>query len=129
MDRVKWFRLRALLERSKEEQETLEEEFTRTAASFHKSAEIWGCLAAESEAPGRKAYAEKQVDMYTALSNRCAMARETLPELLQKDLVKQEAKEAKEAERAKKLSASAEENAEDLWETLGKLASDIRSVN
>ncbi|KAJ7026207.1 hypothetical protein C8F04DRAFT_896642, partial [Mycena alexandri] len=60
LDRVKWFRYRALLERAKEEKETLEEEFSRAVLSFHKSAEIWRALATSAGGGGKRAYAEKQ---------------------------------------------------------------------
>ncbi|KAJ6534496.1 hypothetical protein DFH09DRAFT_1284231 [Mycena vulgaris] len=116
LDRVKWFRLRALLGRSTEERETLDEEFSCAVLWFHKTANIWRCLAAESEMPGRVAYAEKQADMYTELASRCFIARGTLSRILAADLKKQEAKESKEAARAKKVAATAEE---DEWDTLG----------
>ncbi|KAJ7123013.1 hypothetical protein C8R44DRAFT_876203 [Mycena epipterygia] len=118
LDHVKWFHLRALLDRSKEEHETLDEEFSRTIDSFHKSANIWRCLAKQGKAAGRNVYAEKQADMYSELASRCFIARRTLPQVLVADLKKQELKEAKEAEKAKKLLASVEESTEDLWETL-----------
>ncbi|KAJ6573571.1 hypothetical protein DFH09DRAFT_1277149 [Mycena vulgaris] len=119
LDRVKWFRLRALLGRSTEERETLDEEFSRAVLWFHKTANIWRSLAAESVMPGRVAYAEKQADMYTELASRCFIARGTLPHILAADLKKQEVKESKETARAKKVAATAEEDEEDLWDTLG----------
>ncbi|KAJ7438353.1 hypothetical protein FB451DRAFT_1570308 [Mycena latifolia] len=119
LDRVKWFRLRALLQRSIEERETLEEELARAVEWFHKTANIWRCLARETDKRGWIAYAEKQADMYTELASRCFIARGTLPKVLEADLRKQEAKEAREAKRAKMASTSPEEDEEDLWETLG----------
>ncbi len=122
VDRVRWFRLRALRDRAREERETLEEEFSRTCLSFHALSSRWKSLAEDTdpEKPGRRAYAEKQSTMYSELAERCFVARGTLGELLKQDLKKQEAKEAKEAARAQKIAASKEEQTEDLWETLGK---------
>jgi hypothetical protein len=122
VDRVKWFRLRALLERAKEERDILDEELDRAWQSFHKSAAIWKSMAAETETekPGRKAYGEKQCAMYHELAERCFIARGTLPKVLEDDLKKEQTKEAKEVARATIISASPEEDMEDLWETLSK---------
>ncbi|KAJ7777667.1 hypothetical protein DFH07DRAFT_766411 [Mycena maculata] len=125
MDRVKWFRVRALLQRSQEERETLEEEFGRAVESFHKSANIWSALAeGQKEKAGAQAYAEKQADMYRELASRCFIARGTLAQKVAEDLKKQQAKEAREAQRAQKTSTSREEE-EELWDTLSKV--DLRS--
>ncbi|KAJ7842511.1 hypothetical protein B0H13DRAFT_1909780 [Mycena leptocephala] len=79
LDRVKWFRLRALLERAKKEHDILDEEFDSAWQSFHRSAAAWKSMAAETETerPGRKAYGEKQYTMYHELVERCFIARGT----------------------------------------------------
>ncbi|KAJ7893761.1 hypothetical protein B0H13DRAFT_1886254 [Mycena leptocephala] len=102
LDRVKWFRLRALLERAKRSA-TFSTEFDHTWQSFHRTAAVWKSMAAETETekPGQKS------------------AQGTLPKVLANDLEKEQMKEAKEAARAKKISASPED-VEDLWETLSK---------
>ncbi|KAF7360834.1 hypothetical protein MSAN_01112700 [Mycena sanguinolenta] len=116
MDRVRWFRLRALLQRALEERETLLEEFARTRESFIKSATIWRALAEQKvkkedkqtdehedkdededeENRGKRAYASKQCAMYSELADRCFAAHGKLSILVAEDLAKQIAKEERE---------------------------------
>ncbi|KAF7367681.1 hypothetical protein MSAN_00831800 [Mycena sanguinolenta] len=118
LDRVKWFRDRALLQRAQEERETLEEEFSRTRVAFHSSARIWSALAEDASRPGRKAYAEKQSSMYSALAERCFVARGKLPVLVAADLEKKRKKEEAAAEKARLSNKSVEQEDEQLFDTL-----------
>ncbi|KAK6980667.1 hypothetical protein R3P38DRAFT_2579598 [Favolaschia claudopus] len=116
LERARWHRLRALLKRAEEEKETLEEEFQRTITAFGKMQDIWRSLAADAEEPGSKAYAEKQGSMYEELKDRCQKGLLSLPELIAKDLKKEEEKEAKEAEAARQKNNSPEQDEENFWD-------------
>ncbi|KAJ7238319.1 hypothetical protein B0H12DRAFT_995256, partial [Mycena haematopus] len=60
LERVKWFRDRALRDRAVEEVELLDEEFRRAIAWFEKSGTVWDTLGDEATQAGKKAYAYKQ---------------------------------------------------------------------
>ncbi|KAJ7275700.1 hypothetical protein C8J57DRAFT_1589774 [Mycena rebaudengoi] len=79
LQRVKWFRDRALFRRAMEEEETLQAEFERAIAAFSKSADIWALMADEAKAPGARAYACKHVTMYGRLAAECVKARAQAP--------------------------------------------------
>ncbi|KAF6750008.1 hypothetical protein DFP72DRAFT_851984 [Ephemerocybe angulata] len=67
MDRVKWFRDKAVRDRAQEEKEILEEEMKRVVASFRKYVSIWNELAIEprnSSIPGKSSYALRKVALY-----------------------------------------------------------------
>jgi hypothetical protein len=116
VERVKWFRDRALRDRAVEEVETLTEEFGRTIKSFRNNSRIWQAIAettaeegqtgaaAESDA-GWRAYAYKQAAMYGRFAAQCEEAWETLPALVLKD---ERAEEATAAEAAKSAQSALE---------------------
>jgi hypothetical protein len=75
VDRVKWFRARAIRDRAQEEKETLEEEFQRSAESFEKMSKVWMELAARNRGNmGAAAYASKQSVMYHKFAADCSDA-------------------------------------------------------
>ncbi|KAF6747941.1 hypothetical protein DFP72DRAFT_853943 [Ephemerocybe angulata] len=68
MDRVKWFRDKAVRDCAEEEKEILEEEMKRVVASFRKYADVWSHLAEEQrnkDVPGKASYALHKVALYT----------------------------------------------------------------
>ena len=71
MDRVKYFRDRALRDRAREEREILEEEFKRTIRSYDVLPTAWLGQAEKASSPGSKAYAHKQAAMLERLSKNC----------------------------------------------------------
>ncbi|KAJ3575541.1 hypothetical protein NP233_g1026 [Leucocoprinus birnbaumii] len=77
IERARWFRERALLERLREELEILNEEFRRTHVSFAKMEEVWTKLA-EGEHPnaGYAAYAHRHAAMYKRLAYQCSVTWE-----------------------------------------------------
>lgn len=81
MERVRWFRTRAALERRQEELEILDEEFRRTHLSFTKMNTIWKRIGERQFllrkvdhrlASGYKAFACRQAAMYAKLANATA---------------------------------------------------------
>ncbi|KAJ3558488.1 hypothetical protein NP233_g11498 [Leucocoprinus birnbaumii] len=60
LERVRWFRERAAVERLQEELEILEEEFRRVHRSFTRMNEVWTILATHSKSAGLSAYAPRQ---------------------------------------------------------------------
>lgn len=72
-------------------------------------------MAEETKREGARAYAAKQSAMFHKLATRCDAMRKNLPRVLADDLAKQEAKEAKEQEEARKKTASGSEKDEHLW--------------
>ncbi|TFK61666.1 hypothetical protein BDN72DRAFT_777997 [Pluteus cervinus] len=64
VDRVQWFRLRALLERCVEEMEILEQEILHTHKSFGRLSVIWSCIGIKETHLGARSYAYKQSAMY-----------------------------------------------------------------
>ncbi|KAJ3576417.1 hypothetical protein NP233_g436 [Leucocoprinus birnbaumii] len=71
LDRVRWFRMRAALNRMHEELEILHEEFKRTIRSFSKYELIWRNLGDStlSRGPGFSPYAYRQATMYGRFSS------------------------------------------------------------
>ncbi|KAJ3553741.1 hypothetical protein NP233_g12577 [Leucocoprinus birnbaumii] len=77
IERARWFRERALLERLHEELEILNEEFRRTHVSFSKMEEVWTKLAAgEHPNAGYAAYAHRHAAMYKRLASQCLVTWE-----------------------------------------------------
>jgi hypothetical protein len=75
VDRVKWFRDRAALQRSREEKEILEEEFKRTIRSFEHWEEIWTGLGQKEEAQsGEAIYTFQTAAMFGKLAVDCKKA-------------------------------------------------------
>lgn len=77
VDRVRWFRTRAALDRRREELEILNEEFHRTACSFTQMSNIWMKLGDEQLVQrkdnsllgnGYHAFAYRQAAMYSRLA-------------------------------------------------------------
>ncbi|KAJ7836773.1 hypothetical protein B0H14DRAFT_2362740 [Mycena olivaceomarginata] len=121
MDRVQWFRERALMKRAKEEIEILEEEFKRAKWWFTQTSEIWTKMAGmekrggtspfhcTSAAPltggpvdyhddqGWRAYAYRQAAIYEDLAHQSEAEWVKLPQLIAQDAIA-EANKAKEDE-------------------------------
>ncbi|KAJ7921959.1 hypothetical protein B0H13DRAFT_1866198 [Mycena leptocephala] len=104
VDRVKWFRDRALKCRSDEEVETLEAEFARVIESFrHNSEDIWAEIASQEDGEtGWRVYAYKQAAMYDKLSQDCAAEWARAPSLVLKDQKDEEEKARRDAIEAAK---------------------------
>ncbi|KAK7027904.1 hypothetical protein VNI00_015120 [Paramarasmius palmivorus] len=105
MNRVKWFRDRALLDRYKEELEILEAEYTRSCVFHEKMTEIWTALAKESQSDGEfgyTAYAQKQAAVYQMLREDITEHWEKRKGLM-KDLISRKTKRTSQqrAEKAK----------------------------
>lgn len=72
MERVRWYREKAAVDRLREELEILEEEFRRTYKSFTRMNEVWQELAILQEnRRGYPAYAWRQADIYSKFANEC----------------------------------------------------------
>ncbi|KAJ6624330.1 hypothetical protein B0H10DRAFT_1943231 [Mycena sp. CBHHK59/15] len=99
VNRVKWFRERALRDRAQEEKEMLEQEFERTITWFSKTADVWEKLAAKTEGAGAKAYAHKQARMYHKLSDNCSAEYKILDQRVAQDKEKQAKATSRRAER------------------------------
>ncbi|KAJ7173392.1 hypothetical protein C8R46DRAFT_893031 [Mycena filopes] len=103
LERVKWFRDRALRDRAIEEEQTLEQEFTRAVASFRQTSRIWTKLGEAATEAGAAAYAHKQSTMFEKLAVGVETAWEKSAELVSADFLAAEAKEAKEREETERL--------------------------
>ncbi|KAF7337388.1 hypothetical protein MSAN_02264900 [Mycena sanguinolenta] len=128
MDRVQWFRERALLERAIEEVEILDAEFERAIIWFGKTSEIWTKLALEtgsmdlgiafSSGPndynpsvgGWQAYAHKQAAMYLELRVGCEQAKADLEGMIKQDSEKENKKATERAEKEVKSGKNPLEN-------------------
>ncbi|KAF8205918.1 hypothetical protein K438DRAFT_2014304 [Mycena galopus ATCC 62051] len=103
MDRVKWFRDRALRDRAIEEGEILEAEFLRAIEWFRRNSEIWEEIANEkdkkSRSNGSQAYARKQSALYRKLWEGCKVEWARAPALLIADELADQKKAKAEAER------------------------------
>ncbi|KAJ6559495.1 hypothetical protein DFH09DRAFT_1316801 [Mycena vulgaris] len=106
MERVKWFRDRAVRDRAVEQSEALEEEFRRAILWFERTAEVWDKLGDEGTEPGAKAYAYKQATMFRTLRDDCQTAHRDAPGLAEEDRKKAELAEA--ADRAETVRLEAE---------------------
>ena len=71
VDRVKYFRERALRDRAREEREILEEEFKRTIRSYEVLQAAWLGQAENVQSLGSRAYAHKQAAMLGRLGKNC----------------------------------------------------------
>ncbi|KAJ3576610.1 hypothetical protein NP233_g319 [Leucocoprinus birnbaumii] len=74
LDRVRWFRERAAVERLKEELEILEEEFRRVHISFSRMNEVWKTLAKNSKSAGFASYALRQAHMHSSFAREAWIA-------------------------------------------------------
>jgi hypothetical protein len=75
VDRVKWFRDHAALQRSREEKEILQEEFKRTIRSFEHWEEIWTGLGQNEVAQsGEAIYTFQTAAMFGKLAADCKEA-------------------------------------------------------
>ncbi|KAF7335063.1 hypothetical protein MVEN_02256800 [Mycena venus] len=111
MDRVQWFRERALMQRATEEVEILTAEFSRAIEFFRKTSDIWKLMAVgnltnttaamstPTDSPtydlattGRSAYASKQAAIYSQFQVGCKKAWDDLPELVRRDQEREEKK-------------------------------------
>ncbi|KAF7371877.1 hypothetical protein MVEN_00044900 [Mycena venus] len=128
MDRVQWFRERALLERAIEEVEILDAEFERAITWFAKTSEIWTKLALEtssidlgitfSSGPndynpsvgGWQAYAHKQAAIYLELRVGCEQAKAGLAGMVKQDLEKENKKAKERADKEVKSGKDSLEN-------------------
>ncbi|KAJ7789810.1 hypothetical protein B0H14DRAFT_2626823 [Mycena olivaceomarginata] len=103
MDRVQWFRERALMKRAKEEIEILEEEFKRAKRWFTQTSEIWTKMAGMEKRgdyhddQGWRAYAYRQAAIYEDLAHQSEAEWVKLPQLIAQDAIA-EANKAKEDE-------------------------------
>jgi hypothetical protein len=118
VDRVQWFRERALMQRAVEEVEILTAEFSRVIEFFRKMSGIWKLMAAgdltnttaatstsvhsptyDLATAGHSAYASKQAAIYSQFQVGCQKAWDDLPELVLRDQEREEKKaKAKAAE-------------------------------
>ncbi len=71
VERVRWFREQAAVDRLKEELELLEEEFRRTHKTHLQMSEVWGRLATHTDNTGYACYARRQAHMYGLLAGDC----------------------------------------------------------
>lgn len=72
MERVRWYREKAAVDRLQEELEILEEEFRRTHKSFERMDEVWQELAILNEnVGGYSAYAWRKAKMYSRYAAEC----------------------------------------------------------
>ncbi|KAJ6601680.1 hypothetical protein B0H10DRAFT_1958314 [Mycena sp. CBHHK59/15] len=99
VNRVKWFRERALRDRAQEEKGMLEQEFERAITWFSKTADVWEKLAAKTEGAGVKAYAHKQARMYHKLSDNCSAEYKILDQRVAQEKEKQAKATSRQAER------------------------------
>ncbi|KAJ7840097.1 hypothetical protein B0H14DRAFT_2587662 [Mycena olivaceomarginata] len=113
MDRVQWFRERALMKRANEEVEILEVEFERSIRWFLKNSENWTTMAERErradyvDNQGWRAYAHKQAIIYADLARECETLRKKLPQLVMEDEIA-DAKKAKKDEEERELDAMEE---------------------
>ncbi|KAJ7723265.1 hypothetical protein B0H16DRAFT_1737330 [Mycena metata] len=113
IDRVKWFRDRANLQRAKEQAELVDVEFDRTITAFEKSASAWKILHSECmPGLGEASYAHNKYLMYIMLAQHCSAAKVKAPGLSEKD---EEDELAKALDLLKKKKKSNQELPED-WE-------------
>ncbi|KAJ7235748.1 hypothetical protein B0H12DRAFT_1076022 [Mycena haematopus] len=105
MERVKWFRDRALRDRAVEETELLEAEFLRTITWFEKTADVWNRLGDEATDAGPKAYAYKQATMYSRFKDDTQKAWAEVPAMIERDRKKEESKERARQEERKAAKA------------------------
>lgn len=116
VDRVKWFRDRANLQRAKEQAELVDVEFDRTITAFEKSASAWKILHSECmPGSGEASYAHNKYLMYIMLAQHCSAAKVKAPGLSEKD---EEDELAKALDLLKKKKKSNQELPED-WEVSG----------
>ncbi|KAJ7504835.1 hypothetical protein B0H11DRAFT_2343124 [Mycena galericulata] len=92
MERVRWFRDRALRDRAVEEAETLEKEFERAIRWFKNTSEVWEKLGGNATENGAKAYAYKQATMFAKLGWECEEKYAEAPALAEKDRIAEEKK-------------------------------------
>ena len=84
VDRVRWFRTRAALQRVREEVEILEEEFRRVVCSLTRTRDAWiatnntTCRALDKAiSQGYRCYAYRQAAVYGKLAERAQRAWDT----------------------------------------------------
>ncbi|KAF8174422.1 hypothetical protein K438DRAFT_2023128 [Mycena galopus ATCC 62051] len=112
MDRVQWFRERALMKQANEEVEILDAEFECLRRWFTKNSEIWTKMAETekrtgySDDQGWRAYAHWQAAIYANLARECKTLWKKLPQLVIDD-------EIADAKKAKKEEEERERNAEE----------------
>ncbi|KAF5344859.1 hypothetical protein D9756_011191 [Leucocoprinus leucothites] len=71
VERARWFRERALVDRLREELELLNEEFRRSCVTFKTMSSTWTKLAQRtSNKPGFSAYASRHAAMYSEMSRK-----------------------------------------------------------
>ncbi|KAF7334787.1 hypothetical protein MSAN_02365300 [Mycena sanguinolenta] len=106
MERVKWFRDRALRDRAVEEVALLEEEFTRATEWFKKTAKAWENLGdgskGDEKKAGWRAYAYKQASMYKMMMAKCVQALRDAPAKIKEDEERERKKDEQRAEERKK---------------------------
>ncbi|KAJ7826570.1 hypothetical protein B0H14DRAFT_2595735 [Mycena olivaceomarginata] len=120
MDRVQWFRERALMKRANEEVEILEAEFERSSRWFLKNSENWTKMAERErradyvDNQGWRAYAHKQAIIYADLARECETLWKKLPQLVMEDEIA-DAKKTKKDEEERELDAMEEPDYEINW--------------
>ncbi|KAF8185780.1 hypothetical protein K438DRAFT_1765569 [Mycena galopus ATCC 62051] len=126
MDRVQWFRERALMKRANEEVEILEAEFARSRRWFLRNSENWTKMAEREKRgdyvdnQGWRAYAHKQAIIYAALARECEMLWKKLPQLVVDDEIA-EAKKAKKDEEEREVDAMEEPDYEAIQSRGGQI--------
>ncbi|KAF7291286.1 hypothetical protein MIND_01272500 [Mycena indigotica] len=99
MDRMRYFRLRASVDRATEEINILEAEFKRCKTAFDRYAMIWAEMAQapQSLVLGKSAYAVKKARMFAKLAMRSENARASLDKAYGDALKRQEKRDAEQA--------------------------------
>ncbi|KAF8143056.1 hypothetical protein K438DRAFT_2111109 [Mycena galopus ATCC 62051] len=126
MDRVQWFRERALMKRANEEVEILEAEFARSRQWFLKNSENWTKMAEREKREdyvdnqGWRAYPHKQASIYADLARECEMLWKKLPQLVVDDEIA-EAKKAKKDEEEREVDAMEEPDYEAIQSRGGQI--------
>ncbi|KAJ6526481.1 hypothetical protein DFH09DRAFT_1095195 [Mycena vulgaris] len=120
LDRVKWFRDRAIRDRAVEEEEALEAEFGRSIAWFQKKSSIWECIAEEGteEEAGWRVYAYKQGAMYRGFAEHCVQQWGNVPALVAEDLRVEEEKQRLAAKAAAEKGEESDDYAEYYYEVV-----------
>ncbi|KAJ7261480.1 hypothetical protein C8J57DRAFT_1634447 [Mycena rebaudengoi] len=119
LDRVKWFRDRGHRDRAVEQKDIVEEEFSRTTASFTATATAWKAIEAASlPRSGRAAYAHLKDEMYTKLAAACFKVHESAPGVSEQDKVDEEVAQATELKKKGLLNTTPSDSWKDYLPTV-----------
>ncbi|KAF7290181.1 hypothetical protein MIND_01331500 [Mycena indigotica] len=99
VDRMRYFRLRASVDRATEETHILDAEFKRCKRAFTRYTDIWATLAKTHKdgEMGKSAYATKQARMFAKFADRITGAWSSLDEVYASALKRQEKRDAEQA--------------------------------